>query len=81
ERQQLLNCRDHRRVFIPNIDMGARARGAVTRKIEFDLWDEPIPSHPIFRNKVEDKANQFHWVANLIEKGRTQWDISKGLIH
>ncbi|MCD7473201.1 hypothetical protein HAX54_014857, partial [Datura stramonium] len=44
-------------------------------------WDKSIPSHPIFCNKVEDKANQFQWVANLIAKGRAQWATSKGLVH
>ncbi|MCD9643296.1 hypothetical protein HAX54_030639 [Datura stramonium] len=43
-------------------------------------WDKPIPSHPIFRNKVEKKATQFQWVANLIAKGQLQWAISKVLI-
>ncbi|MCE3215013.1 hypothetical protein HAX54_000539 [Datura stramonium] len=32
-------------------------------------WDEMIPSHLIFCNKVEDKANQFQWVSSLISKG------------
>ncbi|MCD7457680.1 hypothetical protein HAX54_035843 [Datura stramonium] len=49
--------------------------------INLIYWDEPIPSHPICRNKVEDKANQFQWVDNLIAKGRPQRAISKGLIH
>ncbi|MCE3052048.1 hypothetical protein HAX54_051471 [Datura stramonium] len=83
ERQQLLNCRDHTEEFsfLTSIWVRGQEVPVTPEEINSIYWDEPIPSHPIFRNKVEDKANQFQWVANLIEKGRTQWDISKGLIH
>ncbi|MCD7452196.1 hypothetical protein HAX54_015476, partial [Datura stramonium] len=32
-------------------------------------------------NRVEEKAKQFQWVANMIAKGQPQWAISRGLIH
>ncbi|MCE3049296.1 hypothetical protein HAX54_044559 [Datura stramonium] len=44
-------------------------------------WEEPIHSHPIFCKKVEDKANQFQWVSNLIAKGQPKLSTSTGLIH
>ncbi|MCE0481154.1 hypothetical protein HAX54_038638 [Datura stramonium] len=31
--------------------------------------------------KIEDKANQFQWVARVIALGKPQWAVSKGLIH
>ncbi|MCD7456274.1 hypothetical protein HAX54_031078 [Datura stramonium] len=44
-------------------------------------WTEPIQLHSTSHKKVEDKANQFQWVANIIEIGQPQWAISNGLIH
>ncbi|MCD7471675.1 hypothetical protein HAX54_012286 [Datura stramonium] len=31
--------------------------------------------------KIEDKVNQFQWVARIIAQGQPQWVVSKGLIH
>ncbi|MCD7458758.1 hypothetical protein HAX54_039059 [Datura stramonium] len=40
-----------------------------------------IPVDPYFPEKVEDKGNQFQWVAKIIAIGQPQWAISRGLIH
>ncbi|MCD7462779.1 hypothetical protein HAX54_049344 [Datura stramonium] len=44
-------------------------------------WAEPIQPNSTFRRKVDDKENQFQWVANIIAMGQPQWTISKGMIH
>ncbi|MCE2055113.1 hypothetical protein HAX54_042004 [Datura stramonium] len=45
------------------------------------IGEELISPHPILHQKIEDKANQFQWVAHLIAQGQPKWDVSKGLIH
>ncbi|MCE0481319.1 hypothetical protein HAX54_038997 [Datura stramonium] len=44
-------------------------------------WAEAIQQHSTFHRKVDDKANQFEWVANIIAMRQPQWSISRGLIH
>ncbi|MCE0482111.1 hypothetical protein HAX54_040513 [Datura stramonium] len=44
-------------------------------------WVEPIPSHPIFRMKMDNKAQKFQWVAHIIAHGQPQGALSRGLIH
>ncbi|MCE3216988.1 hypothetical protein HAX54_009863 [Datura stramonium] len=46
----------------------------------FDTF-EPISPHPILRQKIAVKENQFQWVARVIAQGQPQWVVSKGLIH
>ncbi|MCD7469065.1 hypothetical protein HAX54_007700 [Datura stramonium] len=54
----------------------------VTPKAIKSLYlEEPIPPHPILRQKIADKANQFHRVARIIAQCQPQWEVSKGLIH
>ncbi|MCD7469289.1 hypothetical protein HAX54_008220 [Datura stramonium] len=44
-------------------------------------WAEPIKPNSAFCRKVDDKANQFQWVSDIIVIGQQQWAISRGLIH
>ncbi|MCD7452453.1 hypothetical protein HAX54_016627 [Datura stramonium] len=50
-------------------------------KINSLYWVEPIQLHLIFRKKVENKGNQFQWVANMISLGQPQGAISRDLIY
>ncbi|MCE3216161.1 hypothetical protein HAX54_005154 [Datura stramonium] len=36
--------------------------------------------HHVYK-EIEDKVNQFQWVARIIAQGQPQWVVSKGLIH
>ncbi|MCD9639009.1 hypothetical protein HAX54_023246 [Datura stramonium] len=82
-RQQLLKHKGRTEAFVCLTSVWVRGKkvSVTPEAINSLYWGEPIPSHPIFRNKVENKAYQFQWVANLIANGRPQWAISKGLIH
>ncbi|MCD9643257.1 hypothetical protein HAX54_030555 [Datura stramonium] len=66
--------------YLPELVRGQEVP-VTTEVINSIYLEKTIPSHPKFHNKLEDKENQLQWVANLIAKGRPQWDTSEGLIH
>ncbi|MCD7463278.1 hypothetical protein HAX54_050259, partial [Datura stramonium] len=67
----------HINITVPTVNLGAWERGAYnSRGNQFALLTKPI-HHSTFHKKVEDKVNQFQWVANMIAIGQPQWAISR----
>ncbi|MCD7461797.1 hypothetical protein HAX54_047131 [Datura stramonium] len=79
-KQQLMKKRGRTKAFscLTSVWVRGKEVPVTPEEINSIYWNEPIPCHPIFRNKVE---SQFQWVVNLIAKGLPQWATSKGLIH
>ncbi|MCE3214927.1 hypothetical protein HAX54_000280 [Datura stramonium] len=49
---------------------------SVTRSNQFNLLEEPIPSHPIFRNKVEHKALEFQWAVPSLNTSEVPIEVA-----
>ncbi|MCD9641384.1 hypothetical protein HAX54_027551 [Datura stramonium] len=69
-RQKLLKRRGRSEAFpyLTSVWMRGNEVPVIPEAINSIYRDKSIPSYPIFRNQVEDRANQFKWVANLIAK-------------
>ncbi|MCE0480864.1 hypothetical protein HAX54_038055 [Datura stramonium] len=82
-RQRLLKHKDRIETLpcLPLVWVCGQEVPITPKAINSLYWVELIQSHSTFSKKVEDKANQFQWVANMIAIGQPQWSISRGLIH
>ncbi|MCD7471834.1 hypothetical protein HAX54_012563 [Datura stramonium] len=82
-RQQLLKLEDHTETFPRLTSVWVRGQEVQVTPEEINslYWEELISLHPILPQKIENKENQFQWVAQVIAQGQPQWAMSKGLIH
>ncbi|MCE3052450.1 hypothetical protein HAX54_052675 [Datura stramonium] len=60
--------------------MGGQEVHTTPEAIHSLYWAEPLQPNSVFRRKVEDKVNQFQWVASIIAIDQPQWAIS-GRLH
>ncbi|MCD9641280.1 hypothetical protein HAX54_027372 [Datura stramonium] len=62
---------------LPSVLVRGQKVNITPKAINSIYWAKPIRPNSKFKRKVEDKENQFKWVAEIIANDQPQWATSK----